>query len=204
MTEVIICILVFACLMCLYSMVIVTLEIIKERKDKNTATSRTTPVVNNSVTETVIEESIDDIEDVDSVKTIRFNDVVESFREKLKRLSKETKSYVKQLETKASSYEKVKVFEKKDYIEFRIGSNKLIKMKIKKDALLCEFILPNLDMKTFIKGNQSNVKVKPIVIKVIDEETLELALGSIQIAHDSILKEREMRKQLRKERRMKV
>ena len=96
-----------------------------------------------------------------------------------------------------------KRFKNARYEEYKVGNTRLVRMLIKRGVITCELIVPNNSFKSYVSENKLSVKIAPTVIKVLDEATVQAVKDSIDIVMQTAAEERELKKQLAKERRKK-
>ena len=87
------------------------------------------------------------------------------------------------------------------YEEYKVGKNRLVRLKIRKDVVICEFVIPNLEFKNYISGNKVAAKQAPTTIKVLDDAALDAVKDSIGIAVNAIEEEKAYKKEQAKLRR---
>lgn len=56
--------------------------------------------------------------------------------------------------------------------------------------MVCEFVIPNFDFRNYVNDNKVAIKQAPITLKVVDEEKLQIAKDTINIAVRAIEEER--------------
>ena len=101
----------------------------------------------------------------------------------------------------ASAIEGSKRFKNARYEEYKVGKNRLVRLLIKRGVINCEFILHNLDFKTYVNENKINVKQSATTMLVESEATVAAVKSSIDIVVASIAEEKEYKKQLAREKR---
>lgn len=101
----------------------------------------------------------------------------------------------------ASAVEGSKRFKNARYEEYKVGKNRLVRMLIKRGVINCEFIVHNIDFKTYISENKINVKQSATTMLIENAETVEAAKSSIDIVVSAIAEEKEYKKQLAREKR---
>ena len=94
-----------------------------------------------------------------------------------------------------------KRYKNANYEEYKVGKSRLVRLKIKRDTLICELVIPNLDFKNYVSENKVEVKQAPATIKVTDENALAAVKDSMNIAIKAIEEERAYRKEQAKIRR---
>ena len=121
--------------------------------------------------------------------------------EKYNDLPRNIKSYYDEIIVYAASFPDSKRIKNTAYEEYKIGKNRLVRLKIKRGAIICELIIPNPQFKKFIDGNKVSVKQAPAIVKVTDPESLAFVKDSIRIAVDAINEEKEYKKEQKRIRR---
>ena len=121
--------------------------------------------------------------------------------EKYNALPRNIKGYYDEIIVYAASFPDSKRIKDTAYEEYKIGKNRLVRLKIKRGAIICELIIPNPQFKKFIDGNKVSVKQAPAIVKVTDPESLAFVKDSIRIAVDAINEEKEYKKEQKRIRR---
>lgn len=123
--------------------------------------------------------------------------------EKYLELSPEFKGYYDEIVRYAMNVEGSKRFKNAAYEEYKVGKSRLVRLKIRRDTIICEFVIPNLTFKNYISDNKVSVKQAPAAIKVTDEAALSAVKDSISIAVKAIEEEKAYKKEQAKLRRKK-
>ena len=147
-----------------------------------------------AVTEEVAEEAEDD-------GVVNFATGTKTLDEKYLELTPEFKGYYDEIVRFANTVEGSKRYKNANYEEYKVGKNRLVRLKIKRDTLICELVIPNLDFKNYVSENRVEVKQAPATIKVVDDATLSAVKDSMQIAINAIEEERAYKKEQAKLRR---
>lgn len=216
---------IFACLMCLFSVMVIVREIIldgranREQKAKTetvqqvketvetpvvvVAQPMATPVVEQpAVEELAVVEDVPVAEVVDDTDTVRFAPKqTQTLEEKYLALSSKDKAYYDEIALYAAQKENAKKFKNARYEEYKIGKTRLVRLLIKRGAVVCEFMLQNADFKNYISENKVSVKHAPTVMKIEDAEGVQAAKDSVDIVIQALNEEREYKKELARERR---
>ena len=223
----------FACIISAFAMLIVVRDILKEwamqrkelredAKARKTETSTPVPVavaqepVPVQVVEPVVEqpasivveetpaEEIAVAEEVpEEEKGIVFTKTTQTLEEKYLELPAKLRGYYDEIVKYATVMEGSKRFKNARYEEYKIGNTRLVRMLIKRGVITCELIVPNNSFKSYVSENKLAVKIAPTTIKVTDETTVQAVKDSIDIVVKTAAEERELKKQLAKERRRK-
>ena len=106
--------------------------------------------------------------------------------EKYLELSPEMKGYYDEIVRFANTVEGSKRFKNANYEEYKIGKNRLVRLKIKRGVVSCELTIPNLQFKNYLSDNKVSAKQAPAVIKVTDESALNAVKDSIRIAVSAV------------------
>lgn len=147
-----------------------------------------------AVTEEVAEEAEDD-------GVVNFATGTKTLDEKYLELTPEFKGYYDEIVRFANTVEGSKRYKNANYEEYKVGKNRLVRLKIKREIVICELVIPNLAFKNYVSENRVEVKQAPATIKVVDDATLSAVKDSMQIAINAIEEERAYKKEQAKLRR---
>lgn len=147
-----------------------------------------------AVTEEVAEEAEDD-------GVVNFATGTKTLDEKYLELTPEFKGYYDEIVRFANTVEGSKRYKNANYEEYKVGKNRLVRLKIKREIVICELVIPNLAFKNYVSENKVEVKQAPATIKVVDDATLSAVKDSMQIAINAIEEERAYKKEQAKLRR---
>lgn len=147
-----------------------------------------------AVTEKVAEEAEDD-------GVVNFATGTKTLDEKYLELTPEFKGYYDEIVRFANTVEGSKRYKNANYEEYKVGKNRLVRLKIKRETVICELVIPNLAFKNYVSENKVEVKQAPATIKVVDEATLSAVKDSMQITINAIEEERAYKKEQAKLRR---
>ncbi len=147
-----------------------------------------------AVTEEVAEEAEDD-------GVVNFATGTKTLDEKYLELTPEFKGYYDEIVRFANTVEGSKRYKNANYEEYKVGKNRLVRLKIKRETVICELVIPNLAFKNYVSENKVEVKQAPATIKVVDDATLSAVKDSMQIAINAIEEERAYKKEQAKLRR---
>ena len=132
----------------------------------------------------------------------------ETLRDKYLKLTEEQKWFYDEIVAHAASVGGNKRIVNTRYEEYKAGNNRLVRVLIKRGTVLCEYTMPDRNLKNYIRGSRVKVKYAPITLKVTDETALRAAKDSVDIAKKNIEDEKaykkERAKQRRRERRVKA
>jgi hypothetical protein len=223
----------FACIISAFAMLIVVRDILKEwamqrkelREDAKAkaAAAVTAPVVEvepapvqeEEIVPVVVEEPTPVVEETpaeeiavaeevpEEEKGIVFSKATQTLEEKYLELPAKLRGYYDEIVKYATVMEGSKRFKNARYEEYKVGNTRLVRMLIKRGVITCELIVPNNSFKSYVSENKLSVKIAPTVIKVLDEATVQAVKDSIDIVMQTAAEERELKKQLAKERRKK-
>ena len=225
MQTVILVFMAFAALLCLFSVLVVLRDIIKEiyanRKTKEDKaivqpTQAIQPVVQvQPVAQVEVAEQpapAEEIESVDEVATQ--TDVVSddsiSFQasghqktldEKYADLLPEQKDWYDSIVAYALSKEGAKSVKNNRYQEIKLGRTRLVRMLIKLDIVTCLLIMQNSHFKNYLNENKISLKPAATIVRVMSEGEVKLVKDSIDIIVAGLAEEKEYKKQLAKQRR---
>ena len=132
---------------------------------------------------------------------VAFSAASETLEEKYLALDPQYKGYYDEIVRCAMAVENSKRYKNAVYEEYKVGTNRIVRLKIKRGAVVCEFIIANLKFKSYVSDNKIAVKQAPAVIKITDEASLAAAKDSIQIAINAIEEEKAYKKEQAKLRR---
>ena len=121
--------------------------------------------------------------------------------EQYRTLSKEQKRFYDKIAAYAASKEGSKCNKNQRYQEYKIGAKRIVRLRIKRGILHCEFLMINRDLRNHFSESKIPVKETATVIKVQNTETVQIVFSSIDLAIQLIEEERAYKKQLAKERR---
>lgn len=125
----------------------------------------------------------------------------QTLEEKYLALSAQQRGWYDEIVKYAAVVEGSKRFKNLRYEEYKVGKNRLVRMLIKRNNVMCEFILHNSDFKNYISENKISVKQSATTMLVDSDATVEAVKNSIDIVVASIAEEKEHKKMLARERR---
>lgn len=159
--------------------------VIEEKvKSSNEAVIKTENVVNEVAVTTEVEDS-----------SVVFSPVNQTLEEKYLELSIEYKKYYDEIVKYAMAVEGSKRIKNESYEEYKVGKNRIVRLKIRRGIVISELLIPNLTFKTYLIDNKVNIKQAPTTIKVLDEATLIAVKDSIDIAVKAIEEEKAYKKE---------
>ena len=146
-------------------------------------------------------EASDDAQD-DEEGTVSFSaSTSQTLEEKYLELSSEQKGFYNDIIKYAAGKEASRRYYNQRYEEYKIGSKRIVRLRIKRGVVYCEFLLTNSDFRNYISENKIPVKQAATVIKVVDAATVDAVKNSIDIAVQLIEEEKAYKKQLAREKR---
>lgn len=125
----------------------------------------------------------------------------QTLEEKYMELSSEQKRFYDEIIKYAAGKEASRRYYNQRYEEYKIGSKRIVRLRIKRGVVYCEFMLTNSDFRNYISENKIPVKQAATVIKVVDVATVDAVKNSIDIAVQLIAEEKAYKKQLAREKR---
>lgn len=126
---------------------------------------------------------------------VAFSAGSQSLEEKYLELAPECKGYYDEIVRSAMAVEGSKRYKNSAYEEYKVGKNRLVRLKIKRGVVVCELVIPNLAFKNYISGSKVAMKQAPATIKVLDEASLNAVKDSIGIAVSAIEEEKAYKKE---------
>lgn len=145
--------------------------------------------------ETVITEESGDEDNV------AFSAGFKTLDEKYLDLTSEYRGYYDEIVRYAMAVEGSKRYKNASYEEYKVGQSRVVRLKIRRDVIVCELVIPNLAFKNYVSDNKVAVKQAPITIKVVDATSLSAVKDSIEIAVKAIEEEKAYKKEQAKIRR---
>ena len=219
---------IFLCMLCLFSVLVIARDIIREssqsrrkREDKEEKVVTVikeievpakvaepvapAPVVEKEpvIEPPVVEEApapVEIVEEHDDSE-VTFNKTRLTMAEKYEALSSLYKEFYDAIVKHALSKEGVKEFGNNNYIDYKIGAHRLVRIMIKRGEIVCEFIFIDREFKNYASAN--NVKMKPAAtaVKINEPSAVGVAKDGIDRVCQQIEEEKEYKKQLAREKR---
>ncbi len=124
-----------------------------------------------------------------------------TLEEKYLKLPGEMRAYYDELVRYSMSVKGHKRYKNANYEEYKVGKNRLVRIRIKNDVITCELTIPNFDLKNYVADNKIDLRQSATVVKVVDEASLNAVKGCMDIALAEIEREREYKKEQAKARR---
>ncbi len=121
--------------------------------------------------------------------------------DKYSALDKATKKRYDEIANYASKVEGGKRFKNLRYEEYKVGSLRIVRMLIKRGIIVCEFMMQNQSFKSYVMENKISAKQSATVIKVSDDDSVQVIKDTIDIVVKQIEAEKELKKQIAREKR---
>lgn len=137
-----------------------------------------------------------------SPSDVAFDVKRETLEEKYLALPGDIRGYYDEIVKAANAIEGSKRLKNENYEDYKLGKNRLVRLKIRRGALVAELIIPNLSFKTYQSGGAA-LKQAPITVKVVDEASLNAVKEGIAYTLKAIEDEKAYKKELARERRRK-
>ncbi len=184
----------------------------KEEKAKAEEAKEETPVEEKPIvpeTPAVIEEEAKEEKETPEEVLVPQSDVSfdvksKTLEEKYLALSPEYKGYYDEIVKVAMSVENSKRIKNASYEDYKLGKNRLVRLKIKREQVVAELIIPNLSFKTYTSEGNNALKAAPSIVKVVDEASLNAVKEGIAYTLKAIDDEKAYKKELAKEKRRKA
>lgn len=172
------------------------MEAKEQKKDKSLS-----KISLNDESKTMIKPHEEDSVDEQKEGTVAFSAKTQTLDEKYLSLNAESKGFYDEIVRYAMAIEESKRFKNSIYEEYKIGKNRLVRIRIKRGVIVCELVIYNRTFKNYIDENKVAIKQAPTIIKVVDDATLEAVKNSISIAVKIIEEEKAYKKEQAKLRR---
>ena len=127
--------------------------------------------------------------------SVTFSAAKETLSQKYDALPDELKDYYGQIVATASAVEGNRCFKNDRYEEYKVGKNRIVRLLIKRGAIVCEFVIANNDLRNYMSDNKLKLKQAPTTLKVFDEATLAAAKATMEIAVKAIEDEKAYKKE---------
>lgn len=126
---------------------------------------------------------------------------VETLFEKYLNLTEEQKRFYDEIVAYAAAIPGSRQIKNDRYEEYRYGNARLVRVLIRRDTVVCAYLMTNVNFKRYVAGNKIKVKTAPSVLKISDESALRAAKDSIGIAKKIVDDEKAYKKDQAKLRR---
>ena len=149
------------------------------------------PVV---ATQPVVEEKVEEVSVEDDSVKFSAEGVKQTLDDKYIALSQEAKGYYDEIVKCANGVEGVKRFKNARYEEYKVGNSRIVRLLIKRETVIAEFILQNSDFKSYVSENKVAIRPAPTVLKITNSDMLKTACDSIEIVVKQIEAEKEAKR----------
>ena len=216
---------IFLCTLCLFSVLVIARDIVREassqsKRKKNGGEEKVVTVIKEVqvpakveepvATEPVVEEAASVAEELPTLvevveehddNEVSFNKTRLTMEEKYATISSLYKEFYDAIVKHALSKEGVREFRNNNYVDYKIGAHRLVRMMIKRGEVVCEFIFIDKDFKNYASSN--NVKMKPsaTAVKINEPAAVGVAKDGIDLVCQQIEEEKDYKKQLAREKR---
>ena len=126
---------------------------------------------------------------------------IETLFEKYLNLTDEQKRFYDEIVAYAAAIQGSRQIKNDRYEEYRYGNARLVRVLIRRDTVVCAYLMTNVNFKRYVAGNKIKVKTAPSVLKISDENALRAAKDSIGIAKKIVDDEKAYKKEQAKLRR---
>ena len=110
------------------------------------------------------------------------------------KINEEAKGYYDEIVKRANGVEGVKRFKNARYEEYKVGNSRIVRLLIKRETVIAEFILQNNDFKSYVSENKVAIRPAPTVLKITNTDMLKTACDSIDIVVKQIEAEKEAKR----------
>ena len=215
MTVLLIIFMVFGIMMCIFSALVIVREIVRDGWER-----RQKPMQEIVAVKAEEEQPVEDLpfypvveeqaQTVDATQTeaaeqkeaVRFSPkTAPTLEEKYLALSPRARGYYDEIVKYAVAIEGAKRVKNTRYEEYKVGITRLVRLLIKREIVVCEFILPNADFKNYLNENKVNVQHAATSMKITDDTALQAAKDSVDIVVLAMAQEKEYKRQLALKRR---
>ena len=139
----------------------------------------------------------------DSLITAFIKPRTETLGEKYSKLSKKQKRFYDEIAEYAAAIFGCRQIKNDRYEEYRYKGGRLVRILIKRNSVICEYLMTNDRFKRYVAGNKVKIKTAPIKLKITDKKSLQAAKDSIDIAKKNIDDEKTYKQEQAKLRRRK-
>lgn len=164
------------------------------------------PIAEETIEETVIEEVaatatedsvLVEAEPVEEgvIGGVAFNRDMKTLWTKYAELSEEQRRYFDAISNYANAKDGVKRIESKEYLTFKYGKDKVVRLRIRKDMTEAVFMLVASAFKQAFTENELKVKEAATIIRVENEAYLDGVLKTIDMQYDALIEERRIKRE---------
>ena len=120
-----------------------------------------------------------------------------TLEEKYLSLSSKQKEYYDEIVKVAMAVTNSKRIKNENYEDYKLGNNRLVRLKIKKECVIAELLIPNLSYKIA----SGSIKQGASIVKVVDDNALNSVKDGIAFILKTIEEEKAYKKEKAKEKR---
>ncbi len=125
-----------------------------------------------------------------------------TFADKYNNLPEGVRGMYTELSRYILAHEKTKVARSSTAETFKLGTDKIVRVFIRRNVMVLNFMLFNSDLNRFVKEEGiKSIKINPVVLRLETEEDLALAKQTVDITVENIKEEQKYRKLKKKEQR---
>lgn len=189
--------------MCIFTVSVVVRDMLRERKNKYTQHYIQQSVVTVEQQEKpTSQEPVVEIPLAEYEGQIRFSaDPKQSHKAKYLALDSEQRAWYSEIAEYANSIDDVKYVATKGYDEYRLYGKRIIRLRIKRNTVICEFIIANFYFSRYVSANKVALKQAASSFKLQSAKDVGVAKDSIDIAVRAIREEKEETKRQQRQRR---
>lgn len=120
---------------------------------------------------------------------------VMTLSEKYAALSSEYKGYFDEICRYAAAKEGAKEFRNNSYCDYKQGTQRLVRITIKRGEIFCQFVFIDRDFKSYASQNNVKMKASATTVKVVEPVAVGVVKDGIDLVCQQIAEEREFKKQ---------
>lgn len=150
-----------------------------------------------TVEETIISDGVEETEIAEEgvIGGVAFNRDLKTLWTKYAELSEEQRRYFDAIRNYANGKDGVKCIESKDYLTFKYGKDKVVRLRIRKDTTEAVFMLVASAFKQSFTENELKVKEAATIIRVENDAYLDGVLKTIDMQYDALIEERRIKRE---------
>ena len=126
---------------------------------------------------------------------------VMTLSEKYAALSSEYKGYFDEICKHAAAKEGAKEFRNNSYCDYKQGTQRLVRLTIKRGEIVCQFTFIDRDFKSYASQNNVKMKSSATTVKVVEPAAVGVVKDGIDLVCQQIAEEKAFKKQQARERR---
>lgn len=196
MKNLIIILLVIVIVISLFSLIIIIRDLIHDKNETKTIIIEVKKEIEPPI------EKPSSVEKIEGVKTFISSPKLTHI-EKYQALHSEKKSWYDEIISYAKNKENIKHNLTEQYEDIKLYGKKVVRMIIKREEIICEYILGNHRFNHYKKQKNLSVKILPTQLKIDSMDAVHVAKESIDLTIQSILDERNEKKEEKKKKRLK-